>query len=46
MSETGKKTMIEGVEDDINELPNSYFSKGAVRVFDKYTMERLVYFHL
>ena len=27
--------MIEDVEDDINELPDSDFSKSAVRIFDK-----------
>ena len=32
---TGKKTVIEYVEDDVDELPDSYFSKAAARVFDK-----------
>ena len=32
---TGKKTVIEDVEDDIYEIPDSYFSKAAARVFDK-----------
>ena len=27
--------MIENVEDDIDELPDSYFAKDAARVFDK-----------
>ena len=27
--------MIEYVEDDVDELPDSYFSKAAARVFDK-----------
>ena len=32
---TGEKTVIEYVEDDVDELPDSDFSKSAVRVFDK-----------
>ena len=32
---TGEKTVIEDVEDDVDELPDSYFSKAAARVFDK-----------
>ena len=31
----GKKTMIEDVEDDVDELPDSDFSKSTARVFDK-----------
>ena len=31
--ETGKKTVIEDVEDDIDELPDSYFSRATVRLF-------------
>ena len=27
--------MIDNVEDDVDELPYSYFSKAAARVFDK-----------
>ena len=27
--------MIEDVEDDIDELPDSYFAKAAARVFDE-----------
>ena len=27
--------MIEDVEDDVDELPDLYFSKAAARVFDK-----------
>ena len=32
---TGKNNIIEYVEDDIDELPNSDLSKAAARVFDK-----------
>ena len=32
---TGANTVIEYVEDDIDELPDSDFSKAAVRVFHK-----------
>ena len=32
---TGKQTVIEDVEDDVNELPDSDFSKAAARVFDR-----------
>ena len=32
---TGKKTVIEYVEDYVDELPYSYFSKATTRVFDK-----------
>ena len=32
---TGEKTMIEDVEDDVDELPDSDFSKASARVFDK-----------
>ena len=32
---TGKKTVIEDVEDDIDELPNSNFSRATVRLFDE-----------
>ena len=31
---TGKKTMVEEVEDDVYELPDSDFSKAAAIVFD------------
>ena len=31
----GKNNVIEDVEDDVDELPDSYFSKAASRVFDK-----------
>ena len=30
---TGKKTAIEDVEDDIDELPDSYFFRATVRLF-------------
>ena len=42
---TGKKILIEDVEDEIDELPESYFARASVRVFGKYIMERLVSFH-
>ena len=32
---TGKKTVIENVEDDIYELPDSDLAKVAARLFDK-----------
>ena len=32
---TGKQTVIEDVEDDVNELPDSDFSKAAAREFYK-----------
>ena len=32
---TGKNTVIEGVEDEVYELPDSDFSKAAARLFDK-----------
>ena len=32
---TDKNTVIEDVEDDVDELPDSDFSKSAARVFDK-----------
>ena len=32
---TGKKTAIEDVEDEIDELPDSDFSKSATIIFDK-----------
>ena len=32
---TGKKTVMEDVENDVDELPDSDFSKSAARVFDK-----------
>ena len=32
---TGENNVIEDVEDDIDELPDSYFSKTAARVFDE-----------
>ena len=32
---TSKNTVIEDVEDDIDELPDSDFSKFSARVFDK-----------
>ena len=32
---TGENTVIEDVEDDVDELPDSDFSKAAARVFDK-----------
>ena len=32
---TVKKTVIKDVEDDIDELPDSYFSKSAERLFNK-----------
>ena len=32
---TGKNTVIEYVRDDIDELPDSYFSKASARVFDE-----------
>ena len=32
---TGKKTVIEDVEDDVDEIPDSDFAKAAARVFDK-----------
>ena len=32
---TVEKTVIEDVEDDVDELAKSYFSKAAARVFDK-----------
>ena len=32
---TVEKTMIEDVEDDVDELPDPDFSRAAVRVFDK-----------
>ena len=32
---TGKNTVIEDVKDDVYELPDSDFSKSAMRVFDK-----------
>ena len=32
---TGKNTLIEDVEDDIDELPDSYFSRSTVRIFYK-----------
>ena len=32
---TGKNTVIEDVEDDIDELPDSDFSRGTVRLFDE-----------
>ena len=32
---TGKNTVIEDVEDDIDELPDSYYAKAAGRVFDE-----------
>ena len=32
---TGKNTVIEDVEDDVYELPDSDFSQAAARVFDK-----------
>ena len=32
---TGKKTVIEDVEDNVDELPDSDFSKAAARMFDK-----------
>ena len=32
---TGKKTVIEDVEDDVDELPDSDFDKAAAIVFDK-----------
>ena len=32
---TGEKTLIEDVEDGVDELPDSYFTKAAARVFDK-----------
>ena len=35
---TCKKTVIEYVEDDLDELPDSKFSKATARVFDKYIM--------
>ena len=31
----GKKTVIENVEDDVDELPDSDFSKAAAIIFDK-----------
>ena len=31
---TGKQTVIEDVEDDVDERPDSDFSKAAARVFD------------
>ena len=42
---TGKKILIEDVEDDVDELPDSYFFRASVRVFGKYIMGRLVSFH-
>ena len=35
MGKTGKNTVIEGVEDDVDELPDSDFSKAAARLFDE-----------
>ena len=32
---TGKNTLIEYVEDDVYEFPDSYFSKASARVFDE-----------
>ena len=32
---TGKKTVIEDVEDDLDELTDSYFSKAAAGLFDE-----------
>ena len=32
---TGENTVIEYVEDDVDELPHSDFSKAAARLFDK-----------
>ena len=37
---TGEKTVIEDVEDDVYELPDSDFSKAAARVFDKIDNEK------
>ena len=34
-SKTGKKTVIEYLEDDVDELPDSYFSKAAAIIFYK-----------
>ena len=31
----GKNTVMEDMEDDVDELPDSYFSKAAARLFDK-----------
>ena len=31
----GKNTVMEDMEDDVDELPDSYFSKAAAIVFDK-----------
>ena len=36
---TGKKTVIEDVEDDVDELPDSDFAKAAARVFDEIDIE-------
>ena len=32
---TGKNTVIEYLEDDVDELPDPYFSKSTARVFGK-----------
>ena len=32
---TGEETVIEDVEDDVDELPDSDFSQATTRVFDK-----------
>ena len=32
---TGKNTVIEDVEDDVDELLDSYFDKSVTRVFDE-----------
>ena len=37
---TGKKTVIEDVEDEVDEIPDSYFFKAAARVFDKLDNEK------
>ena len=39
-SKTVEKTVIEDVEDDIYELPGSYFSKASARLFDKIYNEK------
>ena len=35
MVKTGKKTVIEDVEDDVDSVTESYFSKPPARVLDK-----------
>ena len=37
---TGKNTVIEDVEDEVDKIPDSYFFKAAARVFDKLDNEK------